>query len=91
MLSGHVASHTHLSGSVGCPAAFSVGPVRDQCRRPQRHRCAAGGNGSKKQDAKQQLGDEVLQRLKEAEQEAAELREQLVKARAQAQVCTYTI
>ncbi|KAL0055531.1 hypothetical protein WJX82_001534 [Trebouxia sp. C0006] len=50
-----------------------------------RGRCRADSNSADgKQSVKDQLGDEVLRKLKEAEQEAASLREQLAEAKAKA-------
>lgn len=80
--------HVHSHPSCRSPAPFSVGLLRDHCPKRRRHRCAADGNGSNKQNVSQQLGDEVMQRLREAEKEAAELREQLAKAKAEAEVRT---
>jgi hypothetical protein len=52
-----------------------------------RGRCRADSNSADgKQSVKDQLGDEVLRKLKEAEQEAASLREQLAEAKAKAKV-----
>lgn len=50
-----------------------------------RGRCRADSNSADgKQSVKDQLGDEVLRKLKEAEEEAASLREQLAEAKAKA-------
>lgn len=81
-------THLHLQTPCRHPAPFSVGLLRDHSSTPKssRHRCAADSNGGKQQNVSQQMGDEVMQRLREAEKEAADLREQLAKAKAEAEV-----
>ena len=67
-----------------CRAPFAA------ARRPHRRRlatCKAEQNGAKgKQNVKDQLGEDVMRRLREAEEEAAALRKQLAEAKEKAQV-----
>ena len=86
MLGGSGTKQLHLHTSWRSPAPFSVGLLRDHSRKSSRYWCAADSNGSQKQDLSRKLGDDVMQRLREAEKEAAELREQLAKAKAEAVV-----
>lgn len=86
MLGPPYAKQLHVQILWRSPVPFSAGLPRDHFRKSKRQRCAAESNGNKKQGVSQQLGDDVMQRLREAEKEAAELREQLAKAKAEAVV-----
>lgn len=76
--------HALLLIPTPCKAPFAA------ARRPPKPRIASrraeqnGANG--KQNVKNQLGEDVLRRLKEAEEEAAALRQQLAEAKEKAQV-----
>ena len=67
-----------------CRSPFAT--VRRACS-GYRGRCRADSNSAnRKQSVKDQLGDEVLRKLRQAEEEAASLREQLAEAKAKAKV-----
>ena len=76
--------HALLLIPTPCGAPFAA------ARRPHKPRiasCRAEQNGAKgKQNVKDQLGEDVMRRLKEAEEEAAALRQQLAEAKEKAQV-----
>ena len=76
--------HALLLVSASCKAPFAA------ARRPPKPRigsCRAEEQGAnKKQNVKDQLGEDVMRRLKEAEEEANALRKQLAEAKEKAQV-----
>lgn len=75
--------HALLSVLAPCKAPFAA------ARRPPKPRigsCRAEEGANKKQTFKDQLGEDVMRRLKEAEEEANALRKQLAEAKEKAQV-----
>ena len=67
-----------------CKKAFAATHSRQSRHRSRSRAESNGANG--KPSARSELGDDVLQKLREAEQEAATLRQQLADAKAKAQV-----
>ena len=75
--------HALLLVSAPCKTPFAA------ARRPPKQRicsCRAEEGANKKQNVKEQLGEDVMRRLKEAEEEANALRKQLAEAKEKAQV-----
>ena len=75
--------HALLLVTAPCKAPFAA------ARRPSKPRigsCRAEDGANKKQNVKDQLGEDVMRRLKEAEEEANTLRKQLAEAKEKAQV-----
>lgn len=75
---------TILLQSRSCQSPFAVAHRK---RNQYKQACRADGNGANgKQSVRNQLGEDVLRKLREAEEEAASLREQLAEAKAKAEV-----
>lgn len=76
--------HALLLVPARCKVPFAVAR---RARRPRDSTCRAEEkSANKQQNVKDQLGEDVMRRLKEAEEEAAALRKQLAEAKEKAQV-----
>ncbi len=82
--------HTLLLTSPACRKPFAA--ARRPSTRYQGNCRADSNHADGKQSVKDQLGQDVLRKLREAEEEAASLREQLAEAKAKAEVpiCMHT-
>lgn len=83
---GCCAGHKHALLLVSAPCKAPFAAAR-RPRKPRNGSCRAEEQGAnKKQNVKDQLGEDVMRRLKEAEEEANALRKQLAEAKEKAQV-----